>query len=136
VFPITQLHPFSLQAPIVDYCVSKGILMQAYCPVIRGDFSDPVLQEISKKVSSSLLRYCHQLEPHALNSNYQVNKAPPQVLVRWSLQRGYDSPPPKLLSMFDVDHLLLASCPCPSLPIRSASRQTQTCTTLSSQKRT
>ncbi|KAI0319506.1 Aldo/keto reductase [Amylostereum chailletii] len=62
-----ELHPFCQQKPIVDYCSAHGIVVEAYCPLVRGAFDNPVLQEISKK----------------------TNKTPAQVLVRWSLQSGF-----------------------------------------------
>ncbi|KAI0088896.1 Aldo/keto reductase [Irpex rosettiformis] len=62
-----ELHPFCTQEPIVKYCNEHGIVVSAFCPLVRGDFSDPVLQEVATK----------------------VNKHPAQVLVRWSIQRGF-----------------------------------------------
>ncbi|KAI0034718.1 Aldo/keto reductase [Vararia minispora EC-137] len=62
-----ELHPFCQQKSIVEYCLKHGIVVEAYCPLVRGAFDDPTLQEISKK----------------------VRKTPAQVLVRWSLQRGF-----------------------------------------------
>ncbi|GBE80295.1 NADP-dependent oxidoreductase domain-containing protein [Sparassis latifolia] len=68
-----ELHPFCQQKPIVDYCNAHNIFVQAYCPLIRGkNFDNPVLIEVSKK----------------------YNKDIAQILVRWSLQRGF-SPLPK-----------------------------------------
>ncbi|KAI0694519.1 Aldo/keto reductase [Cytidiella melzeri] len=80
-----ELHPFCTQGTIVDYCERNGILVEAYCPLVRGDFSDPVLREVSKK----------------------VNKHPAQVLVRWSLQRGFiplpkSENPERIVSNADV----------------------------------
>ncbi|ETW84045.1 hypothetical protein HETIRDRAFT_381386 [Heterobasidion irregulare TC 32-1] len=62
-----ELHPFCQQKEIVDYCNKSGILVEAYCPLVRGSFGDPVLQALCKK----------------------YNKDPAQILVRWSLQRGF-----------------------------------------------
>ncbi|KAF8590190.1 Aldo/keto reductase [Ramaria rubella] len=62
-----ELHPFCQQKPIVEYCKEHGITVQAYCPLIRGAFDNPVLQEVSAK----------------------VQRNPAQVLIRWSLQRGF-----------------------------------------------
>ncbi|KZP01393.1 Aldo/keto reductase [Calocera viscosa TUFC12733] len=63
-----ELHPWCQQKPIVDYCNAHGIVVQAYTPLTRGKhFNDPALVKISK---------AH-------------NKSPSQVLVRWSLQRGF-----------------------------------------------
>ncbi|KZV67874.1 Aldo/keto reductase [Peniophora sp. CONT] len=62
-----ELHPLNQQRPIVDYCVKNSIVVEAYCPLIRGAFDNPTLQEVSKK----------------------VGKSPSQILVRWSLQKGF-----------------------------------------------
>ncbi|KAI0088895.1 Aldo/keto reductase [Irpex rosettiformis] len=80
-----ELHPFCKQEPIVEYCNKHSILISAFCPLVRADFSDPVLQEISKK----------------------INKSPAQVLVRWSLQKGWiplpkSSHPERIASNADV----------------------------------
>ena len=34
----------------MEYCKKYNIVVEAYCPIIRGDFSNPVLQEVSKSV--------------------------------------------------------------------------------------
>ncbi|KAI0082045.1 Aldo/keto reductase [Panus rudis PR-1116 ss-1] len=62
-----ELHPLCQQKPIVEYCQKNGIVVEAYCPIIRGDFSSPVLQSIAAKHS----------------------RDPAQILIRWSLQRGF-----------------------------------------------
>ena len=64
-----ELHPWCQQREIVDYCNKHGIVVQAYCPIVRAEkkrFEDPVLVSICKKHS----------------------KEPAQVLIRWSLQKG------------------------------------------------
>ncbi|KAH9840557.1 Aldo/keto reductase [Rhodofomes roseus] len=67
-----EVQPFCQQRPIVEYCREHGIFVQAYCPLVRGRFDEPVLQEVARK--------------------YKKDVA--QVLVRWSLQHGF-SPLPK-----------------------------------------
>ncbi|KAI0925447.1 hypothetical protein AcW1_002896 [Taiwanofungus camphoratus] len=67
-----ELQPFCQQRPIVDYCRENGIVVQAYCPLVRGGFDNPILQAVSQK----------------------YNKDVSHVLVRWSLQHGF-SPLPK-----------------------------------------
>ncbi|ORY34559.1 putative aldo-keto reductase [Naematelia encephala] len=65
-----ELHPFCQQREIVAYCEKHNIKIQAYCPLVRGDakrFSNKVLVGISEK----------------------HGKEPSQVLLRWSLQKGY-----------------------------------------------
>ncbi|KAF7432780.1 hypothetical protein PC9H_004723 [Pleurotus ostreatus] len=62
-----ELHPFCQQKPIVEYCRKHAIVVQAYCPILRGKMDHEVIQEIAKK--------------HA--------RDPAQILIRWSLQRGF-----------------------------------------------
>lgn len=45
-----KLHPFCQQKEIVKYCAENDIVVQAYCPIIRGRFDNPVIQELAKKV--------------------------------------------------------------------------------------
>ncbi|TFY72884.1 hypothetical protein EVG20_g150 [Dentipellis fragilis] len=67
-----ELHPFCQQKPIVAWCRARGIVIQAYCPLIRGRMDNPVIIGVAKK----------------------HNRDPAQILIRWSLQRGF-SPLPK-----------------------------------------
>ncbi|KAK6907226.1 hypothetical protein I203_101216 [Kwoniella mangroviensis CBS 8507] len=65
-----ELHPFCQQREIVKYCGENGIAVQAYSPLIRADpkrYENPVLVGLAKK--------------------YEKEVA--QVLIRWSLQKGY-----------------------------------------------
>jgi len=68
-----ELHPWCQQPAVVDYCFANGIAIQAYCPLVRGEkANDPTLLSIASKHSKSWA----------------------QVLLRWSLQKGF-SPLPK-----------------------------------------
>lgn len=62
-----ELHPFCQQRPIVTYCQAHNIVVQAYCPIVRGRLDDPVILDIASK----------------------YDKDPAQILLRWSLQRGF-----------------------------------------------
>jgi diketogulonate reductase-like aldo/keto reductase len=63
-----QLHPWCQQKDAVKYCQDNNIVVEAYCPLVRNQKADDAtLQSISKK--------------------HNVTDA--QVLVRWSLQRGF-----------------------------------------------
>jgi diketogulonate reductase-like aldo/keto reductase len=62
-----ELHPFNQQKAIVSYCQSKNIIVQAYCPLIRGAMSDQTLISIAQK----------------------HGRDPAQILLRWSLQHGF-----------------------------------------------
>ncbi|KDR75169.1 hypothetical protein GALMADRAFT_211458 [Galerina marginata CBS 339.88] len=62
-----ELHPFNQQKPIVNFCKEKNIVVQAFCPIIRGKTDHPVIQAIAAK----------------------HNRDAAQILIRWSLQRGF-----------------------------------------------
>jgi len=62
-----ELHPLCQQKPIVEYCKANSIVVQAYCPIIRGQMDNEVITKIASK----------------------HNRDPAQILLRWSLQKGY-----------------------------------------------
>lgn len=63
-----ELHPWAQQREIVDYCNKNGIVVEAYCPLVRNQKSeDPTLVGIAKT---------HSVTPQ-------------QVLVRYALQKGW-----------------------------------------------
>ncbi|TFK73887.1 Aldo/keto reductase [Pluteus cervinus] len=62
-----ELHPLCQQKPIVEYCQKHNILVQAYCPIIRGNMEDKPIQDLAEK----------------------YKKDPAQILLRWSLQKGF-----------------------------------------------
>jgi len=65
-----ELHPFCQQKPIVEYCKANSIVVQAYCPIVRGDEKYLKTEAITKIVAKH-------------------NHTPAQILLRWSLQKGY-----------------------------------------------
>ncbi|EDU45395.1 ARA1 Aldo keto reductase related to diketogulonate reductase [Pyrenophora tritici-repentis] len=63
-----ELHPWCQQREIVDYCKDHKIVVEAYCPLVRNEkANDETLVSIAKK----------------------HNKEPNQILIRWSLQKGF-----------------------------------------------
>ncbi|KAF8674674.1 Aldo kereductase [Rhizoctonia solani] len=63
-----ELHPWCQQKEIVEYCEKNDIVVQAYCPIVRGEkWGHPALVELSKK----------------------HGRSEAQILIRWSLQKGY-----------------------------------------------
>lgn len=64
-----ELSPWLTRHELDEWSKKHDILLQAYCPLTRGiKFSDPVLVEVSEK----------------------YGKTPAQVLIRWSLQMGFN----------------------------------------------
>ncbi|KAF2854875.1 2,5-diketo-D-gluconic acid reductase-like protein [Plenodomus tracheiphilus IPT5] len=63
-----ELHPWCQQRAAVQYCQANNITIEAYCPLVRNQkATDKILVSIADK---------HNIEPN-------------QVLIRWSLQKGY-----------------------------------------------
>ncbi|KAM0722042.1 hypothetical protein Q7P37_002968 [Cladosporium fusiforme] len=62
-----ELHPWLQQREVVAYCQKNGMVIEAYCPLVRNQkANDPVLSGIASKHEKStaqvLLRYCLQKE--------------------------------------------------------------------------
>lgn len=63
-----DLHPFMRRHELVAFCESRGILLEAWAPLVRAmRFDHPVVQKVAKR----------------------TKKQPAQVLIRWSLQMGF-----------------------------------------------
>jgi len=85
-----ELHPWCQQRPIVSYCKSKGIVVQAYTPLVRGnDVAE------GKGIRNAVVR--------KIGAKY--GKSPAQVLIRWSLQTGL-VPLPKATSAQRIEENL------------------------------
>lgn len=62
-----ELHPWVPRKDIFDWCTQRGVVVEAYCPIVRGErFDEPAVQKLAEKYS----------------------KTPAQVLIRWSLDKG------------------------------------------------
>lgn len=62
-----EWSPFGHSEEMLKYCKEKGIIIQAYSPLTRGErLNDPTLMEVAKK----------------------YDKSPAQILIRWNLQFG------------------------------------------------
>jgi len=81
-----DLHPFMTRTDIVAICQQHGIALEAWAPLVRGyRFKHPSIVALAQK----------------------YNKAPAQVLLRYSLQKGYiplpkSSSPSRIKSNLDV----------------------------------
>lgn len=64
-----ELHPWLARKDIVDWCNKRGVVLEAYCPIVRATKSeDPLLLPLAKK----------------------YGKTTSQILLRWSLQMVSD----------------------------------------------
>ncbi len=63
-----EIHPWLMRADITSWCKKRKILIEAYCPIVRGQrFDDPKVKALAQK----------------------YGKTASQVLLRWSIQKGY-----------------------------------------------
>lgn len=87
-----ELHPWLQRQELVAFGLKHGIHAEAYSPLTRGaKLADPALVALSEK----------------------YNKTPAQILIRWSLQRGFITLPksvnyPRIVENFDVHDFELA----------------------------
>ena len=88
-----ELHPFCQQREVVKYCQTNGIIVEAYCPLVRntkGD--DPTLNKVAQAHKKSVA----------------------QVLIRYGLQKNWvtlpkSSTPERIIENFDVYDFELSS---------------------------
>lgn len=63
-----EISPWTQDHSLIHYCQSRNIILEAYCPLAKAqNMDDPTLIKIAK----------------------QYHKTPAQILVKWSLQRGF-----------------------------------------------
>lgn len=63
-----ELHPWLARRDIVEWCEKRGVLLEAYCPIVRATRNeDPLLKPLVEK----------------------YGKTATQILMRWSLQMGF-----------------------------------------------
>jgi diketogulonate reductase-like aldo/keto reductase len=61
-----ELHPWLAHPDIVEWCYKYGVVIEAYCPIAKGQrFDEPQVQALTKK----------------------YGKTGAQILLRWSLQK-------------------------------------------------
>ena len=61
----TQLHPWTQQKAVVQYCEQNGIVVEAYCPIVRNQKADdptlvPIAKDLGVTPNQVLIRYCLQ----------------------------------------------------------------------------
>lgn len=63
-----ELHPWCQRVELVKYCVSIGIVLQAYSPLAKASkLTDPIVMGLAKKLGAD----------------------PAQILIAWSLAKGF-----------------------------------------------
>lgn len=63
-----EVHPWLQRSDITSWCSKRGIVVEAYCPIVRGErMEEPKVKALAQK----------------------YNKTGAQILLRWSLQKGF-----------------------------------------------
>lgn len=79
-----EVHPWCGRRDIVEWCAKRGIVVQAYAPIVRGE------------------RFGKDERLAKLASKYGITEA--QVLIRWSLQKGFGPLPKSVTSTRIVEN--------------------------------
>jgi diketogulonate reductase-like aldo/keto reductase len=76
-----EIHPWLARDDIAKWCKQRGVIVEAYSPLTRGErFDEAALKPITKR----------------------TGKTPAQVLIRWSLQKGF-VPLPKSVTLKRIE---------------------------------
>lgn len=63
-----EIHPYCPRKDIVEWCTKRGIVVEAYCPLARGQrWGEPGTKKLADK----------------------YGKSEAQILIRWSLDKGF-----------------------------------------------
>jgi diketogulonate reductase-like aldo/keto reductase len=86
-----EFHPYLYQRELLDFCIAKGIVIEAYSPLTHGTrLNDPKLVAVAKRysrgelapVGPSQFSFMRKFSPRP------GNKSTAQILIRWALQHG------------------------------------------------
>jgi diketogulonate reductase-like aldo/keto reductase len=85
-----EFHPYLYQRDLLDFCIAKGIVIEAYSPLTHGKrLDDPRLVAVAKrysKVGQPAARWS-QLSLIQKLSRRPGIRSTAQILIRWALQR-------------------------------------------------
>ena len=62
-----ERHPLQIQRELMEWCAPRGIHLEAWAPLIRGNLDLPLLHELSRR----------------------YGKTPAQIILRWDIQSGW-----------------------------------------------
>ncbi|HJX10300.1 MAG TPA: aldo/keto reductase [Candidatus Binatia bacterium] len=85
-----EFHPYLYQRDLLDFCVAKGIVIEAYSPLTHGKrLNDPRLVVVAKRFSKVGLQpapHWSQLPLIQKFSRRPGIRSTAQILIRWALQ--------------------------------------------------
>ena len=84
-----EFHPYLYQRDLLDFCVAKGIVIEAYSPLTHGKrLNDPRLVAVAKrysKVGQPAARWSQRSLLQKFSRRPGI-KSTAQILIRWALQ--------------------------------------------------
>jgi diketogulonate reductase-like aldo/keto reductase len=84
-----EFHPYLYQRDLLDFCIAKGIVIEAYSPLTHGKrLKDPKLVAVAKKYSKGGLEPANHPQWSLMHrfSRRLGRKSTAQILIRWALQ--------------------------------------------------
>ena len=87
-----EFHPYLYQRELLDFCVARGIVVEAYSPLTQGErLADRKLVAIAKKYPKAPLtaasgKIRSSLVPAVFGADQTRSTA--QILIRWAIQRN------------------------------------------------
>jgi methylglyoxal/glyoxal reductase len=85
-----EFHPYLYQRELLDFCVDRGIVVEAYCPLTQGQrLNDPKLVAIAKKYATASPQppaRRTKLPFLSRDSRIDGTKSTAQILIRWAIQ--------------------------------------------------
>jgi diketogulonate reductase-like aldo/keto reductase len=87
-----EFHPYLYQRELLDFCVARRIVVEAYCPLTQGQrLKDPKLVAVAKKypaTSPESLARRTQLPFMSRAPRDNGTKSAAQILIRWAIQHS------------------------------------------------
>ena len=87
-----EFHPYLYQRELLEFCVARGIVLEAYCPLTQGErLNDRKLIAIAKKYPSTSPKPSERrtLVPFMSGtSRAEGTKSTAQILIRWAIQHN------------------------------------------------
>ena len=85
-----EFHPYLYQRDLLDFCVAKGIVIEAYSPLTHGKrLNDPRLVAVAKRYSKVGLQPAARWSQLSLIQKFSRRpgiRSTAQILIRWALQ--------------------------------------------------
>lgn len=84
-----EFHPYLYQRELLEFCASRGIVLEAYCPLTQGQrLKDPKLVGVARKyrVGSNLSPSGRKIAVRLKISGEKESKSTAQILIRWAIQ--------------------------------------------------